>query len=255
MKIDTIVLAGGKLNDPVADGSPAVKALIKLGGRPMLDYVLEALSQSDKVGKIVVLSPEPPGNGDWSKKIDKLIITDDIITANITKGIEFLGKEGLFLLISSDIPFLTAAAIDDFLEKTDRIDAELYYPIIPKEAVERQFPGSQRTYISLKEGVFTGGNIFLIEKRAFLRNRSHGERMFSYRKSPLKMIGLIGIVTIAKFLSRRLTIGELEKKASEILACRTRAVITDHAGIGVDVDKISDLELYEKIINRPKNRF
>lgn len=256
MKIDAIVLAGGQLNDLViTEDSPAIKAMIKLGGRPMLDYVLEALAGSEKVGRIVVLSPKPLGGGDWSEKINRLIVTDDTITANIAKGIKYLGEEGRFLLISSDIPFLTPEALDDFLEKTEGVNAELYYPIIAKEAVEKQFPKSQRTYITLKEGVFTGGNIFLIGKRAFLENKSNGEKMFSYRKSPLKMIGLIGIATIIKFLTRRLTIPELENKASEILACRSRAIISDYAGIGVDVDKAADIELYEKLIDRPKKLF
>ncbi|HVK03346.1 MAG TPA: hypothetical protein VM490_07715 [Armatimonadaceae bacterium] len=44
MSIAALVLAGGKIGsdlEPVAEGATN-RALIRLGGRPMLDYVLEA---------------------------------------------------------------------------------------------------------------------------------------------------------------------------------------------------------------------
>ena len=246
MKIDAIVLAGGSVEGFDDENRPPVKALLDLEGRPMIEYVLEALSGSKNVGKIVIMMPKKTEDGRWSTLADKVIYADDTITSNIAKGLDFLGPSGKFLLISSDIPLLTTKIMDDFISDTSKIDAEVYYPIVSKEAVESRFPKSKRTYFSTKEGVYTGGNIFLIDKAAFLKNKKRAEQIFAYRKRPLKMVGLIGFFTIIKFLLKQMTLKDLEVKVSSILACETRAVVTDHAEVGVDIDKQEDLEMFKQ---------
>lgn len=253
MKIDAIVLGGGKVDGFDIENRPPVKALLDLGGRPMIEYVLEALSSSNKVGKIVALIPRKLENESWSALADKVIYTDDIITTNIKMGLDYLGSSGKFLLISSDVPLLTTEIIDEFILETSKVDAEVYYPIVPKKIVEARFPNSKRTYFSLKEGSYTGGNILLIDKSAFLKNKKHGEQIFANRKRPLKMVSLIGVSAIIKFLLKRMTIKELEAKASSILACKTRTIIIDHAEVGVDIDKQEDLEMFKQEMAVEKN--
>jgi len=246
MKIDALVLAGGKVEGFDIENRPPIKALLDLDGRPMIEYVLEALSNSENVGQIVVLTPMKMEDESWAALADNIIYIDDIITANITKGLDNLGPDGKFLLISSDIPLLTTKIIDDFISDTLVIDAEVYYPIVTKKAVEARFPKSKRTYFSLKDGTYTGGNIFLIDKIAFRKNKERAEQIFANRKRPLKMVGLIGISNIIKFLLKRMTIEGLEAKASSILACKARAIVTDHAEVGVDIDKQEDLDMFKQ---------
>lgn len=246
MKIDAIVLAGGKVEGFVVEDRPPIKALLDLDGRPMIEYVLEALSNSENVGRIVVLTPKKMEDESWAALADKIIYTDDLLTTNIALGLDFLGPTGKFLIISSDIPLLTAKIIDDFISDASKIDAEVYYPIIPKKAIEAKFPESKRTYFRLKEGIYSGGNIFMVDKVSFQKNKERSEQVFAARKRPLKMISLIGIPAIIKFLLRQMTIKELEERASSILAGKTKAIITDHAEIGVDIDKQDDLEMFRQ---------
>ena len=246
MKIDALVLAGGKLDGFDIENRPPIKALLELEGRPMIEYILEALSNSENVGRIVILTPKKMKDERWAALADKIIYSDDIITKNIAKGLDYLGPGGRFLLVSSDVPLLTSEIIDDFIRATSKIEADFYYPVISKQTVEADFPKSKRTYFSTKDGTYTGGNIFLIEKQAFSKNRERGEQIFANRKRPLKMVRLIGISTIIKFLLKRTTLSELEAKASSILACKMRTIITEDAEVGVDVDKQDDLEMFRR---------
>lgn len=246
MKIDALVLAGGKVEGFDIENRPPVKALLDIGGRPMIEYVLDALSNSTNIGKIVVLTPKKIEDENWAALADKIIYTEDTITANITKGLDYLGPDGNFLLVSSDIPLLTAKIIDDFIKDASKIDAAVYYPIVSKKVVEAQFPKSKRTYFFIEDGAYTGGNIILINKIAFLKNRERAEQIFANRKRPLKMIRVIGLSTIIRFLLKRIKMEEIEAKASLILASKTRVIITDHAEVGVDIDRQEDLEMFKQ---------
>ena len=123
MKIDALVLAGGKVDGFEIENRPPIKALLDLDGRPMIEYVLEALTNSENVGQIVVLTPMKMEDESWAALADKIIYSDDIITANITKGLDNLGPDDKFLLISSDIPLLTTKIVDEFLSDISVMDA------------------------------------------------------------------------------------------------------------------------------------
>lgn len=247
-KYDALILAGGKTDKFDSDRRPPVKGLLEIGGKTVVEYVLEALAGVGRVDRMVVLAPPAATPGTWSKLADKVIHTDDVLTANIAKGIDYIGPGGKFLLVSSDIPLITSAAIEDFISKCDSFDADIYYPIITKAAVETQFPGTKRTYIRLRDGTFTGGNIFIVDKESLIKNRDIGQRMFVFRKNPFKMARLLGLGFILKYILRLLTIKEVENKASQILNCRMRAVITDHASLGVDVDKQEDVDAFDLLL-------
>lgn len=249
MKIDALILAGGNVDKFAAERRPSAKGLLEIAGKPVVEYVLEALAASDDIGRLVVLAPSSAPPGGWSKLAEKVIAADGIITANISKGIDYLGPGGKFLLVSSDIPLINPVAIHNFLGSCAKISADVHYPIISQKAAEAAFPGTKRTYMKLRDGMFTGGNIFLIDKQAFIDNKAMGEKIFSFRKSPFKLVQLLGLSFIVKFFLHRLTISELEKNASRILSCELRAVITNDAEIGVDVDKQEDLELFDRLLD------
>lgn len=247
-KVDAIVLAGGSLDKFDLVAAPSAKGLLKVAGKTMVEYVLEALSSADRVGRIVVLLPSSAAPGPWSRLAEKVIYNNGIITENISKAITYLGTEGKMLLVSSDIPLISGKIIDGLMQACDRVSADVYYPIIKRETAEIAFPNTNRTYMKLRDGTFTGGNIFLVDKKTFLNNRAQGEEIFSYRKSPIKLMKILGPTFILKFIFHRLSITGLENKGSQLLNSRVRAVITEDAEVGVDVDKQEDLELFNRIL-------
>jgi len=251
-KVDAIVLAGGNLDKFDLAEQPAAKGLLKVADKMMVEYVLEALSASERIGRMVVLLPAAASPGEWSRSADKVIFNDGIITENISQAIAYLGSEGKMLLVSSDIPLISGKIIDGLMQACDCVSADVYYPIIKRETAQAAFPNTKRTYMSLREGTFTGGNIFLVDKKTFLKNRATGEELFSYRKSPFKLMKVLGLPFIIKFIFHRLSIVGLEQKGSSLLNSRVRAVITDHAEVGVDVDKQEDLELFNRILGAEK---
>lgn len=244
--VEALVLAGGKTSESLQKLTNAEnEAFIEIGPKKMIQYVIEALQKSKRVSRVIVVGP---------RELREIVTAGVILQAagktiieNLRLGLTRVsrGTEKL-LVVSADIPFLTGKVIDNFLGAADDYDADFYYPIIAKDTCERHFPEVKRTYVKLKEGIFTGGNIFLLNPEIITKCSKEAEELIANRKYPLKMLKLLGIQFLIKFFFKRLSINDLEKKVSGLFKIKGVALISRDAEIGVDVDKDTDLELARK---------
>lgn len=251
MKVDALILGGGS-SEKITLGKTPIRALLEIKGRPMLDYVVTALKVSPSINKIVLVIPSSSAQKNWGDRV-KIVIGNGSITQNIQTGFSHLDQDKPVLTLSSDIPLITSQAVEDFLARCEKKQAQVYYPIIPREVVEEKFPGTKRTYVSLKEGSFTGGNLVLILPAVIKENAALVEKVFGLRKSPLGLARILGFKHILKFLARRLSLEEVERKVSVLIKARGCAIIAPYPEIGVDVDKDSDFELVKEILNTSRD--
>lgn len=248
---DVVVLAGtGKDTELTAQTAVKNKAFIPIAGKPMLGYVLTALRQHDDIGRIAVVGPIDD-LASFKEEYEILAVPEaGSIPENISKGFEALQPRMHFLIVSADIPFLTKEAITDFLTQCKPYDHDFYYPIVHKDDNDRRFPGVERTYVKLKDGVFTGGNLFLVNPGGIAAALPRMERFLALRKSPIKLAGILGVGFILKLLMKKLTIAELEARFSVLFALQGKAVISKYAEIGTDVDKPADLDLAKRTLEK-----
>ncbi|GAA5513713.1 phosphoenolpyruvate guanylyltransferase [Deinococcus carri] len=242
-----VVLGGGDPGDPfaAAHGVP-VKALIPVGGEPMALHVLRALRASGRVSRVAYVGPTLPA---MDPLIDERVTDHGTLLSNLEAGVEALAASGLpggerVLVVTADIPLVTPGHLAEVLDAAPP-EAALVYPVVRREDCERAFPGVKRTYARLREGTFTGGNVFLLDPRLIGQFLPRLREVLAARKAPLKLAGLIGPGILLRLVTRRLTVAELEARVSAILGVPARALITPHAAIGTDVDKDADLRLAE----------
>lgn len=247
MLVDGVVLAGGSRGKGEQLGGE-IEALLPIGGRPMVAWVLKALKDSGCLKNLVLVG---------SKELAELAEAEGILLVpagptaveSALNGARALTGAEWLLLATADIPLLTPEAVRDFLERCQKVEADLYYPIVTRESSEAAYPGVKRTYVRLREGTFTGGNMALIRQSALPVCAGRGQKLVALRKSPLALGRQIGMTFIIKFLLNRLTLAEVEKRFSELLGVRGVGIITPYPEIGVDVDKPSDLELARKVLS------
>lgn len=243
-KLDAVVLAGADNHGSLAACTDTpYEAMIDIQGRPMVEYVVDALRASAHVDRIAVVGPEHVLGPVLADKVFRVVQSGEGIVENLLIGLEILQPRGKILVVTSDIPLLTTDAIDDFLARCEKREADIYYPICRKENNEAKYPGMRRTYVALREGTFTGGNIFLLNPATVVKWRKEIERAVAVRKSPIGMAKLLGFRLMVKFLLRTLSVQEAEERVAKVLGCPVAAVETTYPEIGVDVDKPSDLEL------------
>ncbi|MHB1041572.1 MAG: nucleotidyltransferase family protein [Eubacteriales bacterium] len=247
--VDALLLAGSINDGPLKDCSPTrFEAMIPIGGRAMVEYVIEAVAGSKKVDRIVVIGP----TSEIGPLVDghKAVVVEAAggIMENIEAGLNHLTGASRVLLATSDIPLLSTEAVDDFLERCGPMESDLYYPIIQREVIEKRFPATRRTYVNLREGVFTGGNLFIINPAVFKKCVENGQKIVDQRKNPIGLCRLLGLDFVMKYLLRILTIREAQKKVSHLLGINGIAVISRYPEVGVDVDKPGDFELVNRAI-------
>lgn len=246
MKVDAVILAGG--DGAIIDPAIEVKGLVPVAGQPMVEWVVDALAAAETVADIAVVVPTAEHLGPWADKVDKLVVSKASFADNLIAGVDAFRNDRHVLVATGDIPAITPAAIDDFVTRSLEAQADVSYPLVRKEDMIRQFPGSARTFIPIVGGPVTGGNMMVLSPAVVYRNRDIGQRLFETRKSPIRMAKVIGVPFIIKLLAGRLDPSDVERKMEELLGGHCVAVYTEHASIGADVDKPIDVVVAERVL-------
>lgn len=245
--VDALVLAGGSSKGLEKEGEQA-KASIRIDKKSMLEYVIASLKNSNSVQRVAVVGPAALQEKLETDNVDIFLPAKGSLTKNMSLGLAELNSSGPVLITSSDIPLITPEAIDDFINRCEKVDADICYSVVDRERIEKFFPGVKRTYVTFREGTFTGGNVGLVNPEVVRENMELIEKAFGLRKSPVKLLRILGLRFVLKFILHRLTLGEVEQRVSLLLNSRGRAVITPYPQIGIDVDKMSDLELARRFL-------
>jgi GTP:adenosylcobinamide-phosphate guanylyltransferase len=233
MAMEAIVLAGGKEK----------RALMKLENKTLLSYVLEALLTSRRIDRILVIGDDLPLP--QSERIVSLPEGRDFID-NLLRGIEKC--KGEYVLVSSaDLPFLTPSVIDKFIEKALPMKADFAYPTVSKEVFQEKAPEIDKTFVTLKEGKFAGGNVVLLSREFVLKRREVIEKAYEVRKSPLKIAFFLGFEFFLRFLLQQIGIPALplyqvERLMSRALKGNIRSVLVDFPHLSADIDDEKDLK-------------
>ncbi|MDN5346486.1 MAG: hypothetical protein PWP65_50 [Clostridia bacterium] len=247
MEVGAVVLAG---NNPYKTQRLGVtaEALLPIGGRPMVDWVVRALQKTEAVRRLVIVGPPELAEYYRDKEAVILVPAGSNVIESARRGLTSLGNFPWVLFATADIPLLTPAAIMDFLRRCALREADFYYPIIRREDGERKYPGVKRTYVRVRDGTFTGGNLLLIRQELFDVCAARSEKLIRARKSPLALGRQIGFTFILRFLLHLVTVAEAESRISRLLGARGAGVICPYPEIGIDVDKEADLELVRRVL-------
>ncbi len=246
VKVDAVVLAGG--DGEVIDPTVHIKGLVPVAGKPMVEWVVEALRAADSIADVAVVVPTAENLGSWVDKADKIVVSDGRFADNAIAGVDAFRNDRSVLLTTGDLPALTPQAIDDFVAQSIARNADFSYPLVRKEDMLEQFPGSERTFVRISGGEVTGGNMMVLTPALVAQAREIGQRFFETRKSPVKMARVVGLKFMWKMATGTLNPADVEAKLGELLGGTCAAIYTTHASIGADVDKPIDVVVSERVL-------
>ena len=247
--IDAVVLAGGPA-DALARRQPGApnKAFVEIGGVAMVGRVLAALRGSASVARIVVVAPPAVRDHPGVAQADELRPDGRRITESLRNGLADFPPDDDVLVVASDLPVLTAAAVDDFVERVRALRADVVYGCVEKRVHLARFPDVPHTWARLRDGTFCGGGLVSIKPRALPLLERFIERLGAARKRPLQLASLFGWDVLARYAVGRLTIAGAETRASAILGARVRALVSPFPETGVNVDRVSDIALAQALV-------
>ena len=244
MKVDVLILAGAQNKGALKEySSQRHEALIEINNKPMVEYVIRAVNNSQSTDRVALVGPAKELTDSLNEDVDILVESAESMIDNIRAGVEKLASNKYILVVTSDIPLISREVVDKYIDLCQEREADIYFPIISRDICEDKFPEVERTYVKLAEGTYTGGNIILMKSDVFMDILGILSKVIQGRKKPWKLSKLLGFKFIIKYFLGRLHLKEIEDRISDIIGYQGKGLIVDYPEVGFDIDKPSDLRL------------
>ncbi len=237
--IAATVLAAGTKAEPISQATGvAHKALLEVAGQPVVNRVIAALQAAPTVGDVVVVTaPASPVQQVLPAGVPWTESSGESFVDTINAGLDYHRAHDHVLLVTCDLPLLTAEAVDHFVAAALDSGAELCYSMVRVERAAKLYGTGRHTVVRLRDGAFNGGNLALVS-RDFIRRESQRLKMaFAGRKNPIRLARLLGGAFIWRYITGRLTVADIVARASQILRCQAMVVDSPYAEICFDLDK------------------
>lgn len=157
MRTTALLMAGGKGTRMTHS---LEKPLIPIGGRPMIERVLDAVQESKKVDDIIVLvSPNTPATAERMKGVSgiKLIETSGRGYIQDMKHVIKNEKLNTVLVISVDLPLITPELIDKVIEEFERSAKSTLMVAVTLAFCEQQGFYSNSSYSEMYGSIIPAG--------------------------------------------------------------------------------------------------
>ena len=139
-RFDVLLPAGGRISGDYARAAGTeIKALISFGGVTVLERTIAALRATNRANRIAVIGPREIENHAATRAADLFAEEGTSGPDNVFRGLEKLGYDSnnhaRVLAVTTDLPFLSAAALLDFFTAADQFqDADICIPIVEQRA-------------------------------------------------------------------------------------------------------------------------
>lgn len=249
--ITALLVAGQRPGiDPLAQHfGMADKALVPVGGEPMLSRVARTLVDHPAIGRVLVLAQEP----------DRLVLQVPWMVrhpaiATLAGGNSVSGAVsgaiagGCFpyLLTTADNVLLTHAMIDSFLAGAEGRD--IAAALVERETLLTAYPQSRRTWLRFRGGAWSGANLFWLGSPMADRALALWRTIEQDRKKGRAVIGAFGLLLLLGAVFRILTIDQAIARAGRRLGLDAAIVPMPQPEACIDVDKPEDHALAERIL-------
>ena len=247
--MDAIVIAGG-IPGPEEPLYPQTqgkhKALLDICGKPMIQWVLDALEGAETIDEVVIIGL-PASSPVKGEKIRLFLENQGGILENVRAGLikilELHPQASHVAVVSSDIPTIRSEHINWVVNTAMQTDEDIYYNVITRPVMESRFPGSNRSFVRLKDAEVCGGDLNVVRAMTVTSNEALWEKIIASRKNALKQAALLGFDTFLLLLLRQITVERAVKKVTKRMQITGRPLFCPYAEVGMDVDKPHQLEL------------
>ncbi len=224
------------------------KALLEVAGKPMVQWVIDALDGAAHIRHITVVGLDP-GAGLASRKPLDYIPDQGGLLHNMLGGLAHvrqLNPEDEFALYSAaDIPGVTSQMVDWRAELALESRVDIDYVAVERKVMEARFPASRRSYIRFKDAEVCGSDMNVIRTSLAVRE-GMWDRLIGARKHPMQQAAMLGYGTLLLVLLRRLTIQAAEKRITRRLNLEGRVHLSPYAEIAMDVDKPHQYQILDE---------
>lgn len=249
MKYTAVVLAGSRPGrDPFAEQFGAeLKALIPVGGEPMVRRPVRTLLAVEDVGRVIVLSQTPERIAEVLPKDPRLSLRKSDVTIATTL-LEFCFDKHTqwpLLVTTADHALLDVETVDEFCAYAE---GDISVGVVERKTLLKRFPDARRTWLRFRGGAYTGANLFALNSPKAAAAIELWRSVEQERKKGWRLISLLGPVVLIGTALRLLSIQDALARLGRKLGLEVNAVVLSDPLAGIDVDKPEDHALAEGIL-------
>ena len=250
MSWTAVVLAGSRPGrDAFAEAHGTdLKALIPVGGVPMVARPVVALLQTPAISRVLVLTQEPSKVAGVMPKDERLALKDSGATIASTLA-ELLSNPATsfpLLVTTADHALLDREMIEDFCAKA--ADCDLAIGVVERRPLLARLPSTQRTWLKFRGGAYSGANLFAFGSPKAAKAVELWRSVEQDRKKGWRMIAALGPAILMGAVLCLQTLDQTLASIGEKLGISIRAVELSNPLAAVDVDKEADHALVTAII-------
>jgi GTP:adenosylcobinamide-phosphate guanylyltransferase len=247
--MNAVVLAGGA-PDAVAALAPGApnKAFVPLVGVALVERVLRALRAVPRIERIVVVAPAQ--THDWPElaAADERRPDGPRMLDSLRSGLAGFSSDAPVLVVASDLPVLSTAAIDEVLDALAARELAIGYTCLERRYHVARYPQVPHTWARLREGSFCGGGVTVLRPRVLDRLATVLDQLGTARKAPWRLAAILGWDVVARYAVGGLTIARAEARATTIIGAPVGAIRCTQPEIAVNVDRPGDVALAEALL-------
>ena len=250
MEWTALVLAGSRPGrDAFAEAHGTdLKALIPVGGVPMVARPVAALLESPEIEAVRVLAQQPERIA-AVLPVDKRLRVEAsgaTIAATLDAILADPATRFPLLVTTADHALLTPAMIADFCGRA--VGSDLAIGLVERRQLMAVLPDSKRTWLGFRGGAYSGANLFALGSRDAARAIALWRGVEQDRKKGWRLIGALGPLTLLSAALRLRTLDQVFASVGCRLGLSVRKVELSDPLAAVDVDKPADHTLVSTIL-------
>jgi GTP:adenosylcobinamide-phosphate guanylyltransferase len=258
LRFTAIVLAaqrGGRL-DPLADRAGVThKCLVPIVGKPLLEWVLRALSEVPGLGRIhISIEKEavaavrrvPGAKGEFGVPVDFVpaaaSLADSVYAAAH-------GVEGPIVVTTGDNVNMSPAVVAEMVRRM-HAGAEGVLAVATREAVLAAHPEGQRRFYKLKGGSYSNCNLYGINGPGALKMAETFRSGGQFAKNPKRLAETFGLFNLLLARFALISIEGAMKRMSRHFGVRAEAMVVTDGSQAVDVDNARTYDIARLLLER-----
>lgn len=244
--------------DPLAAHFGAdFKAVIPIQGEPMVAHVVKALLASPRIGRVVLITQEPDSflarpELAWLGQEPRIAWhrSSSSVSAGVLDAINaFSAEQTPFLLTTADHPLLTPAMIDAFVTGAEAEHADIAVGFVESRTLLAKYPENRRTWLKFRGGWYSGANLFYFGSPRVAPALQLWREVEQDRKKVWKLFAKFGPWLFVQAALRIASLRGALASAGRRLGLKVAPVVLDIPEACIDVDKVEDFHLVEKILS------
>lgn len=259
-KATAIVLAGRRRSTPedlAVSHGVSDKCLVPVGGRPLIEHVLETLASSPLIARIIIsvndpeiLSPLPVcaslmASGQVTAIAASGNIADSVLAATA-------GRQAPFLITTADNVLLTREAIETMVATAAGSRADAAVAFARKGDIRSAHPDGQRRFYEFADDGYSNCNCYWIGGADALNAAEIFRSGGQFAKNPMRIAHAFGLWNLVRFRMGWGSLSQSFERLSRHMRMRLVPVIFEDGSLAIDVDNERTHRVVSELLERRK---